>query len=248
MNLSDIKTESTLGPSGHAFRNVRQEQAARKLAEVTPLLTETLTHHWSTGQGTRVRHILWSLYSCSHLVNLGDACSGLDANLAEAVGTAIHARLSYGPEVEPLLGEILRVSGEFARFDREEAGYELTNSCAKAGHNVHWKVRTAKACGRCVPCIFRRASLHVADLDDEVYGNDVLAGKEDEFEDFYALLGLIRRNPDDAEIARALLSNGRLPIAKLDEFVEVERRMIEEVRSWLSAKASKAIKKYARIK
>lgn len=120
MNLSDIETESTRGPSGHAFRNVRQEQAARKLAEVTPLLTETLTHHWSTGQGTRVRHILWSLYSCSHLVNLGDACSGLDANLAEAVATAIHARLKYGPEVEPLLGEILRVSGEFARFDREE--------------------------------------------------------------------------------------------------------------------------------
>ncbi|MGC4015111.1 MAG: hypothetical protein QM755_11435 [Luteolibacter sp.] len=81
---------------------------------------ETLTHHWSTGQGTRIRHILWSLYSCSHLVNLGDACSGLDANLAEAVGTAIFARLTFGPEVEPLLGEILRVSGEFSRFDREE--------------------------------------------------------------------------------------------------------------------------------
>jgi hypothetical protein len=97
MNLSDAGTteaESTHGPAGSVFRNVRQEQAARKLAEVTPLLTETLTHHWSTGQGTRVRHILWSLYSCSHLVNLGDACSGLDA--------------------------ILRVSGEFSRFDREE--------------------------------------------------------------------------------------------------------------------------------
>ena len=123
MNLSDagtIEAESTQGQSGHAFRNTRKEQAARKLSEVTPLLTETLSHHWSTGQGTRVRHILWSLYSCSHLVNLGDACSGLDANLAEAVGTAIHARLKYGPEVEPLLGEILRVSGEFARFDRED--------------------------------------------------------------------------------------------------------------------------------
>ena len=123
MNLSDIGTteaESSPGPSARAFRNTRHEQAARKLIEVTPLLTETLTHHWSTGQGTRVRHILWSLYSCSHLVNLGDACSGLDANLAEAVGAAILARLTFGPEVEPLLGEILRVSGEFARFDREE--------------------------------------------------------------------------------------------------------------------------------
>ncbi len=123
MNLSDIGTteaESTRGPSGRAFRNVRNEQAAQKLAEVMPLLTETLTHHWSTGQGTRVRDILWSLYSCSHLVNLGDAYSGLDTNVAEAIGAAIYSRLIFGPEVESLLGEILRVSGEFARFDREE--------------------------------------------------------------------------------------------------------------------------------
>lgn len=123
MNLSDAGTteaEASPGPSGFAHKNMRHEEAARKLVEVTPLLTETLTRHWSTGQGTRVRHILWSLYSCSHLVNLGDACSGLDTNLAEAVGAAIHARLIFGPEVEPLLGEILRVSGEFARFDREE--------------------------------------------------------------------------------------------------------------------------------
>lgn len=123
MNLSDAETteaESTHGPAGAVFGNTRQEQVAQKLAEVTPLLTETLTRHWSTGQGTRVRHILRSLYSCSHLVNLGDACSGLDANLAEAVSTAIHARLKFGPEIESLLGEILRVSGEFARFDREE--------------------------------------------------------------------------------------------------------------------------------
>ncbi len=120
-NAGTTEAEASPGPSGRAHKNMRHEEAARKLVEVTPLLTETLTHHWSTGQGTRVRHILWSLYSCSHLVNLGDACSGLDTNLAEAVGAAIHARLIFGPEVEPSLGEILRVSGEFARFDREEA-------------------------------------------------------------------------------------------------------------------------------
>lgn len=123
MNFSDAgstEAEASPGSSGRARKNMRHEEAARKLVEVTPLLTETLTRHWSTGQGTRVRHILWSLYSCGHLVNLGDACSGLDTNLAEAVGAAIQARLIFGPEVEPLLGEILRVSGEFARFDREE--------------------------------------------------------------------------------------------------------------------------------
>lgn len=93
---------------------------------MTPLLIETLTYHWSTGQGGRLRNILWSLYTCSHLVNLGDACSGLDTDLAEAVGTVINARLIFGPEVEPLLGEILRVSGEFVRFNQEETAAMLS--------------------------------------------------------------------------------------------------------------------------
>lgn len=98
----------------------RHKAALRKLQEATPLLKETLSRHWSTGQGTRIRHILWSLYySCGHLVNLGDACTGLDDNLADAVSAAINARLVFGPGVEPLLGEILRASGEFARFDRQ---------------------------------------------------------------------------------------------------------------------------------
>lgn len=95
-------------------------EAATALWSAAPLLTETLTLHWSAGQGTRVRHVLWSLYTCSHLVNLGDVCSGLDAALAEALGSAIQARLVLGPDVEPLLREILEDSGEFVRFDEAE--------------------------------------------------------------------------------------------------------------------------------
>lgn len=94
-------------------------QISCALRQSIPLLTQTLAPHWSTGQGTRARHILWSLYTCSHLVNLGDACSGLDKPLAEALGTAITARLILGPEVEPVLREILEESGEFARFDKQ---------------------------------------------------------------------------------------------------------------------------------
>lgn len=128
------------------------------------------------------------------------------------------------------------------------AGYKLTNSCAKSGHNRHWEVRTANGCGACVPCIFRRASLHVSGLDDEPYGNDVLAKSPQSFDDFHALLGLIRRNPDEGEIARTLMANGRLPVASIGDFVGVEMRMITEVSTWLRDKASSAIKKYAKIK
>jgi len=98
----------------------RARQVAAASAKVEPLRTETLTFHWGTGQGTRVRHILWSLYTCSHTINLGDACSGLDGRIAEALLAAIAARLILGPQVESKLGDILRVSGEFARFDEME--------------------------------------------------------------------------------------------------------------------------------
>lgn len=113
-------------PNSHNGANppsnpTRGRSVAAALADAVPLLTETLSLHWTTGQGTRVRHILWSLYTCSHLVNLGDACSGLDRRLAEALSAAITARLILGPEVETVLHEILETSGEFFRFNREEA-------------------------------------------------------------------------------------------------------------------------------
>lgn len=98
----------------------RTSQVAAAFEQAVPLLTETLTFHWGTGQGTRVRHILWSLYTCSHTINLGDACSGLDGRIAEALLAAIAAQLFLGPQVESKLGEILRLSGEFARFDEME--------------------------------------------------------------------------------------------------------------------------------
>lgn len=35
-------------------------------------------------------------------------------------------------------------------------------SCAKRGHKVHWTRRNATSCGRCMPCIYRRAAMHAA--------------------------------------------------------------------------------------
>lgn len=99
----------------------RATEVMAALDQAAPFLVETLTFHWSTGQGTRVRHVLWSLYTCSHLVNLGDACTGLDRRLAEALAAAVTARLLLGPEVESRLREILKASGEFARFDSQES-------------------------------------------------------------------------------------------------------------------------------
>ena len=119
-NAPDPDALVMLGATLRARRH-RVIDAAAAFEQAVPLLTETLTSHWGTGQGTRVRHILWSLYTCGHLVNLGDACSGLDRRLAEALSAAVAARLLLGPEVESTLRKILQTSGEFARFTREEA-------------------------------------------------------------------------------------------------------------------------------
>lgn len=132
--------------------------------------------------------------------------------------------------------------------DLLQAAYPKSNSCGKAGRKTHWKIRNAKACGACVPCLFRRASLHVQGWDTEVFGNDVFSGNPDEYPDFHALLGLIRRNPSVHDIARVLIANGRLPIPHLKDYAAVVRRMLDEVTVWLSAKGSAKARKLAGVK
>jgi 7-cyano-7-deazaguanine synthase in queuosine biosynthesis len=116
--------------------------------------------------------------------------------------------------------------------------YTMTNSCGKAGRKTHWQNRTARACGACVPCLLRRAALHVASLDNETFGNDAFTGDPSNFADLHALLGLIRENPTESQIQKKLIANGRLKMDELADFAQVVRRMLDEVAAWLAAKGS----------
>ena len=120
---------------------------------------------------------------------------------------------------------------------KESAG--LSNSCAKAGRKMYWKNRTAKACGTCVPCIFRRASMHVIGADYEIYGNDVFSADPANIPDFYALLGLASSNPTEKDIARMLFANGTLSLQDLDRYASTVHRMLAEVRTWITDKANR---------
>ncbi len=144
-------------------------------------------------------------------------------------------------------GQVNECVSEYPAFS---SAYKLTNSCAKSGHNFSWENRLASACGRCVPCLFRRASLHRIQIDNETFGNEVLkvySGRDALPDDFRSLLDLVRQNPDEKSIMRGLIANGSLPAIQLPEYAALVARMIGEVRQWLSDKAPKSVKTIAAI-
>ncbi len=120
---------------------------------------------------------------------------------------------------------------------------QLSVSCAKRGHKSTWIRRTAKQCGRCMPCIYRRAALHKVGFDTEDYGRDICNDEVDLdssgrlVDDFRAYISLISKNPTKKEISDLLLANGNLDILKLPDYGDVVFRALEEIRVLLCEKA-----------
>lgn len=121
-------------------------------------------------------------------------------------------------------------------------------SCGKSGHKSSWIRRDAKGCGRCVPCIFRRASLHVINADSENYGIDIcsdeidLTGNKTSAYDFRAVLAFLGHNYDIEEIKRLLLSSG-VPIEEIDKYSSLVVRAMAEVKELINNKGTTDIKR-----
>lgn len=96
--------------------SVRPDELQAALATIT----DALTHHWSTGGGTRLRRFIWSLWNDWHLVNLFDLCAGLDYLLGDAVVTIFRAQM-VGALTEEHKRQVLKQSGEFARWEEARA-------------------------------------------------------------------------------------------------------------------------------
>jgi hypothetical protein len=128
-------------------------------------------------------------------------------------------------------------------------------SCAKRGHTHSWRNRQANGCGRCMPCIYRRAALHAAALDDELYGVDVCAGdvdwrnrESDSADDFRACLSFLIRNPSQVTIAKMLIANGHLrPLDAMAHAATVQAAM-NEIRNLLRDKAIPAVRAAANLR
>lgn len=121
----------------------------------------------------------------------------------------------------------------------------ISVSCAKRGrHKIHSINRSARQCGRCMPCIYRRAALHKIGLDTEEYGMDICRGDVDLesnqklVDDFRAYVSFISRNPSRDEISSLLLANGNLDISLLPHYGDLVFRALEEIRALLRDKAT----------
>lgn len=132
-----------------------------------------------------------------------------------------------------------------------ENSARLSVSCAKRGHKRHFTHRDAKACGRCMPCIYRRAALHMAGWDDELYGDDICTGEVDlnvngeKPNDLRACLAFLRRNPSISEISSLLMANGRLDAVRLPSYAAMVQRTMDEIRALLREKAIPEIQRMA---
>ena len=125
-------------------------------------------------------------------------------------------------------------------------------SCAKRGHKRTWLNKTARGCGRCLPCIYRRASLYKVGLDaGSSYGCDICEGEvdleydKDLADDLRALMSFLRHNLSSQEIASLLLTNGSIEMNLLPKYADVVARSMDEVRTLLQDNATDEIKQRA---
>lgn len=137
---------------------------------------------------------------------------------------------------------------------------DISCSCAKRGRMQHWhqRARHIKHCGMCLPCIYRRVSLHMNGLDNNVeshYGTNVFNANEFDFNnlklkaprDFRTLLVFIKNRPTIERIEKELVINGMRDISRIREYALVVDRTIEQIIVWINASGNEEIKRKAGI-
>ncbi|MEV2221582.1 Qat anti-phage system QueC-like protein QatC [Nocardia vinacea] len=141
-------------------------------------------------------------------------------------------------------GEILAESRNPALL-RRLAPMSISCSHPEAARYVR---RRQGNCGYCFPCLIRRASLAHVEWDDDEYAwdlftdddlNDLMDRRRRRGADLRAVIsGTFADRPD-----RDVLRNGPLPEGERQAFVDVWRRGIGELRSWLTTGAGGELSK-----
>lgn len=131
----------------------------------------------------------------------------------------------------------LKTKGEMIEAHSKTRGFDQfvaeTVSCGK------WK-RKNQQCGRCLPCLIRRSSLHAANRADLTsYQTTVLTSvmaDEDARDDILAVQTAFLRLKDD-KLKSWILQAGPLPsdLGERDEYFDVVRRGLVEIGSYLAS-------------
>jgi hypothetical protein len=123
--------------------------------------------------------------------------------------------------------------------------YQDSVSCGKRGRRqFHFDNPNEKHnCGRCMPCIYRRAALNKAGLDNENhYGNFITKAPSLGNNDLPALFSYLKRNIPLEKMKRDLLVNGNIDIDSLTDYAEMVLRSKAEVLQLFNDKGNRFVK------
>lgn len=127
-----------------------------------------------------------------------------------------------------------------------KGSYKLSVSCGKRGRKMHWDTKkNTHHCGVCMPCIYRRAALHKASLDDQLYGIDLFKTKQNilSIQDMPALFDFLNTDLSTEQIKKTLLISGSIGISELDNCAGLVERVREEIKDWINDNGNTKAKK-----
>ena len=116
-----------------------------------------------------------------------------------------------------------------------------------------WVDTSANACGRCVPCIYRRSALHKVGLTQE-YGNDICRVNINEisdftvksWDDFRAILSFLRNNSDESDLRKIISARAvGASYNQINDYITMTALAMNEIRQLLQDKATDDIKRLA---
>ena len=123
-----------------------------------------------------------------------------------------------------------------------------SNSCGKRSKRMfQYDNRNASHCGRCMPCMYRRAAL-VGECDSTTYGNKLITifnkSGGDVSSDVYAMLNFLKKDLAKDQIRRELRIAGMGGFPDLDDYVDLVERTRDELKSMIVADNNMTILRY----
>jgi hypothetical protein len=123
-----------------------------------------------------------------------------------------------------------------------------SNSCGKRARKQFFKDNHhATHCGRCMPCMYREASL-VGFADSTTYGNELdslFRNKHLQLtDDFYGMLNFLKTDLSEEEIRRELRIAKVNELPNFEEYVNLVVRTRSELKTLIAYKGSNELKKY----